>query len=390
MRFLILLALGTVIASVSSRTAPPPVIEECLSNKYPPPKNRTVPWLVVNLDLPPAQRWAVVAKVKGNEIRQLLVQFKSLIRNMTNSDILIKLVDNDLGPLADTLPQPYQDELRGMANATGIPLGEILLYNIFYEVFTVCTSVVAENNAGQLFHARNLDFGLFMGWDVKMQSWIITEYLRPAIVNIHFMKKGKVLYSATNFAGYVGILTAMKQGVFTLTMNERFNADGGYIGIIEWILGKRNAKWMGFLTREVMENAGSFEEAKQQLANTPMLAPAYFILGGNKSGEIAIITRARDKALDIWMPTASTHPWYLLETNYDHWKAPFVLDDRRTPANKCMQQKGRKAMGFPAIFDMLSSRPMLNKLTTYTALMQVNTGKMETYLQYCGAGCMPW
>ena len=78
--------------------------------------------------------------------------------------------------------------------------GEVVLYNIFYEVFTVCTSIVAEDPsgrnhfwqhciqwrssgrvsefmilcdqqrtliilfiAGKLIHARNLDFGLFLG-----------------------------------------------------------------------------------------------------------------------------------------------------------------------------------------------------------------------------------
>lgn len=30
--------------------------------------------------------------------------------------------------------------------------------------------------------------------------------------------------------------------------------------------------------------------------------------------------------------------WYVLETNYDHWKDPFFLDDRRTPGMKCMNQ----------------------------------------------------
>ncbi len=67
------------------------------------------------------------------------------------------------GGLADTLPAPFGDEIKGIANKTGIPLGEVVLYNIFYEVFTVCTSIVAQDTKGQLYHARNLDFGLFMG-----------------------------------------------------------------------------------------------------------------------------------------------------------------------------------------------------------------------------------
>ena len=35
--------------------------------------------------------------------------------------------------------------------------------NIFYEVFTVCTSILAQAGDGTLYHGRNLDFGLFMG-----------------------------------------------------------------------------------------------------------------------------------------------------------------------------------------------------------------------------------
>lgn len=30
--------------------------------------------------------------------------------------------------------------------------------------------------------------------------------------------------------------------------------------------------------------------------------------------------------------------WYVLETNYDHWEEPFFLDDRQTPAMKCMNK----------------------------------------------------
>jgi len=65
--------------------------------------------------------------------------------------------------MADTLPAPYGDEMRGIANATGVPLGEIVLYNIFYEIFTMCTSIVAQDPNGKILHGRNLDFGLFLG-----------------------------------------------------------------------------------------------------------------------------------------------------------------------------------------------------------------------------------
>ncbi len=41
-----------------------------------------------------------------------------------------------------------------------------MLYNVFYEIFTLCTSIVGQDSNGNVYHARNLDFGLFLGWDL--------------------------------------------------------------------------------------------------------------------------------------------------------------------------------------------------------------------------------
>lgn len=76
--------------------------------------------------------------------------------------------------MVETLPNPFRDEIKGIAAVSGVPLGEknkdvhnflilqypadlcpfcfdvgeVALFNIFYEVFTVCTSIVAEDDKG--------------------------------------------------------------------------------------------------------------------------------------------------------------------------------------------------------------------------------------------------
>lgn len=80
------------------------------------------------------------------------------------------------------------------------------MYNIAYELEGGCTSIVAEST-DKLFHARNLDFGLFFGWDKQNETWRLTEYLRPLLFNARFVKGGKVVYNTTQFAGFVGLLT---------------------------------------------------------------------------------------------------------------------------------------------------------------------------------------
>uniref|UniRef100_A0A8C3A0R4 Acid ceramidase n=1 Tax=Cyclopterus lumpus TaxID=8103 RepID=A0A8C3A0R4_CYCLU len=337
--------------------------EDCRADMYPPkgPTFRgSVSWYTVDLDSPPSKRWTAL------------------------------ITDKKTPLMVDSLPDPFGEEIRGIAAVSEIPLGEVVLFNIFYEVFTVCTSVVAEDDKGNLLHGRNLDFGLFMGWDIKNKSWIISEKLKPLVVNLDFKRNNQTIFKSTNFAGYVGLLTGIKPHMFSLTMNERFSLDGGYIGILEWILGKRDGMWMSFLTRSVLENANSYEEAKTLLAQTKLLAPAYFILGGNQTGQGCIVTRSRLLSIDILEIDLKMGRWYVLETNYDHWKEPLFLDDRRTPAMTCMNRTTQTNISLKTMYDVLSTKPVLNKLTTYTTLMQVSEGKLESYIRDCPNPCMPW
>uniref|UniRef100_A0A9J7ZFC0 Acid ceramidase n=1 Tax=Cyprinus carpio carpio TaxID=630221 RepID=A0A9J7ZFC0_CYPCA len=330
-------------------------LEDCRSGMYPPkgPTYGNVTWYTVNLDLPPSERWTQVIKDKNTELITMVRTIKDMAKGFFNGK-LVNLVDEELPLIVDTLPQPFNEEIKGIAAVSGIPLGEITLFNIFYEVFTVCTSVV------------------------------------PLVVNVNFQRGNKTVFKSTNFAGYVGILTGIRPGEFSLTVNERFSVDGGYVGILEWILGWRDGMWMGFLTRKVLENATSYEDAKNQLSQTELLAPAYFILGGNGTGQGCVITRTRINTLDIWELDMKLGRWYVLETNYDHWEKPMIFDDRRTPAMKCMNQVTQANISLASIYDVLSTKPVLNKLTTYTSLMDVSAGTLESYIRDCPNPCTPW
>lgn len=358
-----------------------------------PPKGPTyrgnVTWYTVNLDLLPGERWTQVVKDKNTELIEMVQTIKDMAKGFFNGKLL-NFVDDELPLIVDTLPYPFNEEIKGIAAVSGIPLGEIALFNIFYEVFTVCTSLVAEDLNGNIYHGRNLDFGLFMGWDRQNKTWTLTEKLKPLVVNVNFERKNQTVFKSTNFAGYVGMLTGIRPGELTLTMNERFDFDGGYIGILEWIFGNKDGMWTGFLTRRVLENSTSYEDAKDQLSQTKLLAPVYFILGGNRTGQGCVITRTRTNTLDIWELDLMLGRWYVLETNYDHWDKPMFLDDRRTPAMKCMNQTTQANISLASIYNVLSTKPVLNKLTTYTSLMEVSTGTLESYVRDCPNPCTPW
>jgi acid ceramidase len=355
------LVLATLMVAVCSAQSPD---EPCVKDAYPPDPNTEVPTYTVDLDQDPKLRWQKLVTDKKADIVKLIGYVKWMMSFIDHGK-LIPFGEDVFGLLADSLPAPYGDEMRGISEFSGLPLGDVVLYNVFYEIFSVCTSIVAESENGTLMHVRNLDFGLLMGWDIQNDTWPVAEMLRPIVVNVEYMKGGKLVYKAVHFAGYIGILSAIKPDVFTLTMNERFGVDGGYIGMLEWLAGYRNESWMGFLTRDTLEKATSYSEAVDMLANTRMLAPAYFILGGTKSGEGCVITRSLEKALDIWNLDVSSGRWYLVETNYDHWKQPLVIDNRRDPAKKCMNETGRSLVSLGNMFNVLSTKPVLNKVYTH-------------------------
>merc|ERR1719334_10312 len=43
---------------------------------------------------------------------------------------------------------------------------------------------------------------------------------------------------------------------------------------------------------------------------------------------------------------------------------------------------GGEGISFPELFDVLSTKPVINRITTYTSLMEVASGKLETYVRY--------
>ncbi|CAD6184806.1 unnamed protein product [Caenorhabditis auriculariae] len=396
MRFVSLLLVLAVAVSAKHVDLPKPFEDHCIlddkTNLYDPTKQFAIPWFDVDLDQPPSKRWNQIATAYKTQISELITVLIDFISPLfSDPKEVITFIDNVFGDMALKLQQPYRDEIIAIAKASEMPVGQITLYNIFYEIFTVCTSIVAQDPQGHLYHARNLDFGLFMGWNATIHDWPISARLRKMIVNVNWLKNGKLLFKSNNFAGYIGIYNGLKPNAFSLTADDRFQAIGGWYGMLKWSLGlEPEGKWMSWLSRETLETANTYEEAKQHLMNTPMLSPVYFILGGQQQYQACIIARSLNStALLTEMDPNSPDGWFLLETNYDQDQEVLYLDDRRTPGRACMKKLGQKNVGFEGIFNVLSSRSNLNKLTTYTVLMQVETGRFETILQSCPGECWP-
>lgn len=183
----------------------------------------------------------------------------------------------------------------------------------------------------------------------------------------------------------------MKTGAFTISVDTRFdnNLDRG---LWQWFNGDHSGHFLTFTTRLAIETATDYTSAYAILNNTKLIGPGYIILGGAKAGEGVVFTREEAKSIRplLLKDRILNGSFYVLETNYDWWVNPPFFDDRRYPAEDCLNNHIKASgVGFEGLFNVLSARPNLNMLTTYTALMQVSTGRMESYIQYCNH-CPPW
>lgn len=327
---------------------------------------------IVNLDLPPQQRWTEVAKDHSDNFFQLLQEIKKMVPPEAVS--LASVIGNDVGRY---IPYPYGLEMVGVAeavNVSGISVGDVVLGNVLYEVTAysralgasdgakMCTSIVAETLNGTIYHGRNLDYSL--------------QSLHGMTVIVDFQKGGKTVYTGTTFAGMVGLMTAQKPHGYTITLDERDQGDWWMNALESLIAGTHGIAALHI--RDAVASAEmDFESAVIYLADKPLIAPSYLIIGGTKPREGVVITRDRIAALDLWRLDAEHGRWYLVETNYDHWVPPPSDDNRRDPAIKAMDETTRAGLNPTSLFKVMSTPPVLNSGTIYTVIM--SAGKPDIY-----------
>ncbi|TKS71219.1 N-acylethanolamine-hydrolyzing acid amidase [Collichthys lucidus] len=266
MRAVVLLLLG-LVASCRAEFAPPTVN--------------------ISLDEDPELRWAPLLKVFDVEY---LKKAAAEVIDTTVPKWVHQLGKPIVMVLEKYMPQPYAGEIRGLASYLGGDLADVVILNFAYEISAVkvkssyacvprfCTSIVAQDKNGHVYHGRNLDYP--------------HPVLRNLTVNVVFHKNGKTL-----------------------------------------------------------EEAEDFQDAVMRLSKIPIITGVYYIVGGVKAGEGAVITRDRTGPADIWPLDTLYGGWYRVETNFDHWLPPPARDHRREAANKALNATGQDHINLDTLYE---------------------------------------
>jgi len=392
---------------------------------YPPASSSRIPDVIVDLDDPPELRWA---KILGPRRALVANVANTIIAHLPyatalNSTLVRLLLAADADAVMRRFPPDFASEIRGVAKVTGVPLGYLFILNMAYELMGLCTSLVAQDAQGVVWHARNLDFGLFMGTDAQRHVWALTQPLRDALINVQFIQHGRPLFSATTFCGFVGIHSGMRHAStasggeaarggesaslahpestsFSITINTRFDTTFD-AGLIEFLLGRgAGREFMAFRVRRTLEQNRTYADAAKALVAYSPLGPGYLIVGGSAPGEGAVITKQPSLTRGV-PPTKSVRllgdalrnaSFFVAQTNYDADGPPPAYDDRRYPVEDCLRTAGQPSVTPHGLFRTMSANPTRNALTTFTMLMAPQLGIFEAYKQKCDPSphCSPF
>lgn len=300
---------------------------------------------------------------------------------------------------------------RGFGNK--LTIGMLVFFQIFYEFVMECTGLIATQPDGSTVHGRNMDIGL------------LTTNLSATVT---WVKGGVEILKSTQFLGYFGVHTGMRMGGWSVQANQRTVLEFGPWGYQKSIIASdllallEKHKPVGYVLREALLSMATFDEALHQLSTVKLVAPVYFIMGGAKDGQGAVIIKNREGLADLphnqsILLLNESKTFYIAQTNWDpalpitadqcsgiqdafppkveeictevlkkiydniggckHFCYLFS-DGRRERAVGLLDQLGKDRVSSDNLFMVLSDPKLNNDITQFTSIMHPKSGDYRT------------
>jgi len=119
-----------------------------------------------------------------------------------------------VGTVAAIFGQEYATELKSIARIAQVPYGHLLLGNLIYDLKQIseywgpgaCSSLSCNDDAGRPMLVRTMDW-----------SWPDTVGQHTVLIRFH---RGRDNYLSIGVAGLVGVLSALREGHWAVTLNQ--------------------------------------------------------------------------------------------------------------------------------------------------------------------------
>ena len=315
------------------------------------------PTYQIDLDKPANIRWREAFKPHISTIKALHKELLASLspRQIQFLSLLLK---------ATFLDPEIKEEIKSAAEQTGLGMETFVVLSFFYELRAYCTSMLVKQKDGSILHGRNLDYP-------------VPKAMRELVANVEFVRDGKLLYRATTFIGYFGVLTGVKPGAFAISLDQRSANGSFWWNLMNAGIGKTGNT---FAIRKAFEKFSTYEEVVAYLSEVPLITDSYYIISGTNSTQGAVITRY-DHGSMTDIRSFGEGSWYLVQTNYDPWAHDPTVDNRRTKAEAHLKSMGMGQVMELQVWEILSAPPVFNVRTIYTTLMNARTGALTSKIR---------
>lgn len=178
-----------------------------------------IPRYMIDLSLPPKERYRVLAKQYSTRLKTLTGLFDALLIDSGLPRYLISTVNHISRLLLRRVYSSEEtDELRGISEQTQIPMYLLVSLNVILDLLMGCTSGGVRSlepgrprAESKMLHFRILDWGM--------------DGLRDIIVQLDFVKSKstkpqEIIASSITYVGFVGCLTGVRRGL-SISLNFR-------------------------------------------------------------------------------------------------------------------------------------------------------------------------
>ncbi len=173
------------------------------------------------------------------------------------------------------VPADALQELRGLADGSGVPLRELFRLHAIPDRTYSCSNFAAWGRAtagGRLIHVRNLD------WDIEagVQRFPVVFVVRPS---------GKRAFVNVGWAGFIGVLTGINETGLSIGQIGAETADATFRG-----------EPMVFVMRRVLEEASTLEEAASLIRQARRTVGVNYVVADAKAKRAVAIETTRRHA----------------------------------------------------------------------------------------------
>mmetsp|Transcript_97932 Transcript_97932/g.227087 ORF Transcript_97932/g.227087 Transcript_97932/m.227087 type:complete len:422 (+) Transcript_97932:56-1321(+) len=322
---------------------------------------------VINLDLPPEERWHDFAL----EHRDAIIN-KALTMGETFEDGLGPAMTArwmNAAPVDDTLLAEYKGIVKTV-NHSAVTLQRMVLTDMWHAVHSPsfeCTGLLAATENGTVIHGRNIDYEMnnFADHFMKKPKHLSGTGM-VGVFDGTFLKGGKPIVQFLATIGSLGIHTGMRYGAWSFNSNARIVENDMRKNLNATEHGSKNFPWVA---RKYLEEISDFDSALAAFDSTNFNAPNYFILAGAGPYEGAIVTVDRGGVRLPGTPpmqrlNRTAGVWHLVQTNDDLLEPP--LDARRGAALLRLSKATPSNVNEGFVLGEMTASPVMNSDTLLT------------------------